>query len=123
TELQGSKSGGEAIEVLGCRKCPHCGGLFCINCKVPWHSNMSCSDFKTGNPSSSNEKKLKSLATENLWRQCPKCSHMVSLSVGCYHIHCRCGHEFCYTCGAEWRNKKATCHCPIWDERNIEYEN
>ncbi|KAG6417616.1 hypothetical protein SASPL_119800 [Salvia splendens] len=87
TELQGSK--GDAIEVLGCRKCSHCGGLFCINCKVPWHSNMSCSAFKTGNPSSSNEKKLKSLATKNLWRQCPKCSHMVSLSVGCYHIYCR----------------------------------
>ncbi|XP_041989471.1 uncharacterized protein LOC121740888 [Salvia splendens] len=121
TELQGSK--GDAIEVLGCRKCSHCGGLFCINCKVPWHSNMSCSAFKTGNPSSSNEKKLKSLATKNLWRQCPKCSHMVSLSVGCYHIYCRCGHEFCYTCGAEWRNKKATCRCPIWDEHNIVYDN
>ncbi|OMO77265.1 hypothetical protein COLO4_25249 [Corchorus olitorius] len=35
---------------------------------------------------------------------------------GCFH---RCGYEFCYTCGAEWRNKKATCSCPIWDERNI----
>jgi hypothetical protein len=32
---------------------------------------------------------------------------------------CRCGYEFCYTCGAEWKNKKATCSCPIWDERNI----
>lgn len=37
-------------------------------------------------------------------------------------ILCRCGHEFCYRCGAEWKNKKATCSCPIWDERNIEYD-
>ncbi|XP_057781746.1 E3 ubiquitin-protein ligase RSL1-like [Salvia miltiorrhiza] len=123
TELQGSKGGADAVAVLGGRKCPRCGGLFCINCKVPWHSNMSCSDFKRRNPNScKDEKKLKSLATENLWRQCPKCNHMVSLSTGCYHIYCRCGHEFCYTCGAEWQNKKATCSCPIWDERNIVYD-
>lgn len=32
---------------------------------------------------------------------------------------CRCGYEFCYTCGAEWKNKKATCSCPLWDEDNI----
>lgn len=32
---------------------------------------------------------------------------------------CRCGHEFCYNCGAEWKNKKATCSCPLWDEDNI----
>lgn len=90
TELQGSTSDAGAIEVLGGRKCPRCGGLFCINCKAPWHSNMSCSDFKSRNPSSSKEeKKLKSLATENLWRQCPKCNHMVSLAAGCYHISCR----------------------------------
>lgn len=32
---------------------------------------------------------------------------------------CRCGNEFCYTCGAEWKKKKATCSCPLWDEENI----
>ena len=32
---------------------------------------------------------------------------------------CRCGHEFCYNCGAEWKNKKATCTCPLWEEHNI----
>ncbi|CAL8999751.1 unnamed protein product [Prunus brigantina] len=41
---------------------------------------------------------------------------MVELDSGCYHITCRCGHQFCYTCGAEWKNKKATCDCPLWDE-------
>lgn len=89
-ELQRSKDEADAIGVLGGRKCPSCGGLFCINCKVPWHSNMSCSDFKIQNTNSfKDEKKLKSLATENLWRHCPKCNHMVSLAAGCYHISCR----------------------------------
>ncbi|PIN02492.1 putative E3 ubiquitin ligase [Handroanthus impetiginosus] len=123
TELQGPMGSSNVDELLCCRKCQRCGCFFCINCKVPWHSNMSCFDFKRLNPYPSYEdKKLKSLASQNLWRQCPKCNHMVSLEAGCYHIYCRCGHEFCYTCGAEWKNKRATCTCPIWDERNIVYD-
>ncbi|CBI35428.3 unnamed protein product, partial [Vitis vinifera] len=35
------------------------------------------------------------------------------------YCFCRCGYDFCYTCGAEWKNKKATCSCPLWDENNI----
>lgn len=31
----------------------------------------------------------------------------------------RCGYEFCYTCGAEWKNKKASCSCPLWDDEYI----
>ncbi|KAI3450517.1 hypothetical protein Pfo_007182 [Paulownia fortunei] len=122
-ELQGSKGKStNVIEQLGARKCPKCHGFFCINCKVPWHANMTCVDYKRRNPyPSREEKKLQSLATQNLWRLCPKCSNMVSLARGCNHIYCRCGHEFCYKCGAKWRNKKATCTCPIWDERNIIY--
>ncbi|XP_041992326.1 probable E3 ubiquitin-protein ligase ARI9 isoform X1 [Salvia splendens] len=118
-ELRGSTYDG----LLKCRKCPKCSGNFCIDCQVPWHKDMQCSEFKRRNPNPCNEDKvLESLASRNLWRQCPKCSHMVSLASGCYHIYCRCGHEFCYTCGAEWKNKKATCKCPIWDERNLIYE-
>ncbi|KAF5200016.1 Atp-dependent rna helicase deah12 protein [Thalictrum thalictroides] len=102
------------------KKCIQCHGLFCINCKVPWHDNMNCHEYKRQNPNlSAEDAKLKSLATTRSWRQCMKCKHMIELAEGCYHITCRCGYEFCYTCGAEWRNKKATCRCPVWDERNI----
>lgn len=41
-----------------------------------------------------------------------------NLFAACIYL-CRCGHEFCYNCGAEWKNKKATCSCPLWDEENI----
>ncbi|KAF5200018.1 E3 ubiquitin-protein ligase dbl4 [Thalictrum thalictroides] len=102
------------------RKCVNCHGLFCIDCKVPWHSTMSCKEFKASNLSARvEEAKLKNLANQNLWRQCVKCNHMIELAEGCYHMTCRCGYEFCYTCGAEWKNKKATCSCKLWDERNI----
>lgn len=32
----------------------------------------------------------------------------------------RCGHEFCYSCGAEYRDGQQTCQCAFWDEENSE---
>ncbi|KAK6936000.1 IBR domain [Dillenia turbinata] len=91
--------------------------------EVPWHDNVTCYQYKRLNPyPRPEEAKLKSLATTNLWRQCSRCNHMIELAEGCYHMTCRCGFEFCYNCGAQWKNKKATCSCPLWDERNILYE-
>lgn len=74
----------------GARKCLKCHGLLCINCKVPWHSSMTCEEYKRRNPNPpAEEMKLKSLASVNLWRQCVKCQHMIELSDGCYHMTCR----------------------------------
>ncbi|KAK1357376.1 ATP-dependent RNA helicase DEAH11, chloroplastic [Heracleum sosnowskyi] len=109
-------------DVLGCgvRKCMKCHGLFCVSCKVPWHTNLTCYAFKKNNNSQQAEDvKLKTLAAQNQWRQCVKCNHMIELAKGCYHMTCRCGYEFCYTCGSEWKNKKATCTCPLWDDDHI----
>lgn len=106
--------------MFGARKCLKCHGLFCFNCRVPWHKSMTCTEYKKSSLyPRSEDAKLKSLATQNLWRQCLKCNHMIELAQGCYHMTCRCGYEFCYTCGAEWKNKKATCSCPLWNERYI----
>ncbi|KAI7749551.1 LOW QUALITY PROTEIN: hypothetical protein M8C21_021918 [Ambrosia artemisiifolia] len=108
------------VDGYGARACYKCHGKFCVNCKVPWHENMNCCEYKRRNPTPLvEESKLKNLAARNLWRQCVKCKHMIELAAGCYHMTCRCGYEFCYTCGAEWKNKKATCNCPLWDEGNI----
>lgn len=90
-EVQGyvvnSTGGGGQV---GARQCAKCGGIFCIYCKVPWHRNMSCYDYKRLNPyPGAEEAKLKNLAARNRWRQCVKCNHMVELSEGCYHIYCR----------------------------------
>nr|XP_016442089.1 PREDICTED: uncharacterized protein LOC107767565 [Nicotiana tabacum] len=119
-----SKAEVQTSAQAGARTCTKCRLIFCINCKVPWHQNMTCVDYRRLNPYKCvDDPKLKSLATQSLWRQCVKCNHMVSLGEGCYHIYCRCGYEFCYTCGAEWKNKKQTCSCRLWDERNIIYGN
>ncbi|XP_076886420.1 E3 ubiquitin-protein ligase RSL1-like isoform X2 [Bidens hawaiensis] len=108
------------IDEVGAITCYKCHGNFCINCRVPWHNDMNCAEYKRRNPTLIvEESKLKSLAARNLWRQCVKCKHMIELAAGCYHMTCRCGYEFCYTCGAEWKNKKATCTCPLWDDEHI----
>ncbi|RRT53590.1 hypothetical protein BHE74_00051104 [Ensete ventricosum] len=31
-----------------------------------------------------------------------------------------CGHEFCYLCGAEYRNGIQTCQCAFWGENSLE---
>lgn len=78
------------VDRSGSRRCMKCNNLFCIYCKVPWHNNMTCSEYKRLNPNPSPEEtKLKSLATTNLWRQCTKCNHMIELAEGCYHMACR----------------------------------
>lgn len=28
----------------------------------------------------------------------------------------RCGHEFCYSCGADYRDGQQTCRCAFWDD-------
>ncbi|KAK3135932.1 hypothetical protein QOZ80_5BG0425480 [Eleusine coracana subsp. coracana] len=102
------------------RKCLECRGSFCISCKVPWHDQMTCDDYKRSFPHAHPEDaKLQNLAKKRLWHQCVKCKHMIELAEGCYHMTCVCGHEFCYTCGKAWKDKKATCSCVLWHERNI----
>ena len=36
---------------------------------------------------------------------------------------CRCGHEFCYCCGGEYREGQQSCTCDFWDdEKEEEYQ-
>ncbi|XP_020882538.1 LOW QUALITY PROTEIN: uncharacterized protein LOC9302452 [Arabidopsis lyrata subsp. lyrata] len=109
----------------GVRRCVECRGLFCVDCKVPWHANLSCTEYKKLHPNPpADDVKLKSLANNKMWRQCGKCQHMIELSQGCNHITCRCGHEFCYNCGGGWNKKMRTCvnRCPAWNEEYITRE-
>ncbi|XP_019101861.1 PREDICTED: probable E3 ubiquitin-protein ligase RNF144A-A [Camelina sativa] len=84
------------------RHCFECFHLLCINCRVPWHSDLSCNDYMKLDPNSTaGDRKLKALANQRLWRQCGKCNQMIELSEGCIKVICRCGHRFCYKCGAK----------------------
>ncbi|KAL8158519.1 hypothetical protein V2J09_000056 [Rumex salicifolius] len=72
-------AGTSRVNLRACR-CSKCHILFCISCKVPWHSDMSCDYYLKYKPNlSSADAKLKSLAGDKKWRQCPRCYHMVEL--------------------------------------------
>ncbi|CAL9244340.1 unnamed protein product [Arabidopsis halleri] len=77
-----------SAEKSGLRRCFKCGGSFCIHCKVPWHTSLSCTKYKRLH-TQNDDAKLKSLANANRWRQCSNCQHMIERSSGCDHMFCR----------------------------------
>ncbi|KAL2641677.1 hypothetical protein R1flu_009264 [Riccia fluitans] len=116
-----NSAGTSAAAFIGPTECMECHRLFCADCLVPWHADMSCDDYQNLPPGEreAEDIKLKNFASSQKWQQCQKCRRMIELAEGCYHITCRCGHEFCYTCGAPWVNNKATCGCDLWDEAQL----
>ncbi|OAY54059.1 probable E3 ubiquitin-protein ligase RNF217 isoform X2 [Manihot esculenta] len=89
--------------------CPFCEREFCVKCKVPWHPEINCKKFqklkKKGDDSL-----FVDLAKRKNWRRCPKCKYYVERSLGCFYMKCRCGHAFCYRCGA--RSSTTSHSCP-----------
>ncbi|KAJ0260237.1 RING/U-box protein with C6HC-type zinc finger [Hirschfeldia incana] len=83
SEIELSKSPGSM------RSCIKCDQPVCIKCKVAWHCNLSCEDYKRLGPNpTENDIKLKALANQKRWRQCGRCQHMIQLSYGCNKIVC-----------------------------------
>lgn len=116
----------------GIAHCTRCEKRTCLNCLSEAHEG-ACTD----DPES---QRVVRLAEEEGWRRCEQCKNIVELTYGCFHIckfidhvvshsafapyisnrlcddiACRCGHQFCYLCGRQWR----TCNCPQWNERNL----
>ncbi|CAN8284341.1 unnamed protein product [Cochlearia groenlandica] len=88
TELSINNSSSDDVMMM--RSCDQCYEPFCTACKVLWHSNLSCEDYKRLHPDPSmNDTKLKTLANQNMWRQCRKCRNMIELSYGCDTMLCR----------------------------------
>ncbi|XP_054777842.1 E3 ubiquitin-protein ligase RSL1 [Prosopis cineraria] len=105
-----------------CVECPVCQRFICVDCEVPWHSSMSCDDYQNlpEEERDASDITLHRLAQNKRWKRCQQCRRMIELTQGCYHMTCWCGHEFCYSCGAEYRDGQQTCQCVFWDEDNSE---
>ncbi|KIW69320.1 hypothetical protein PV04_05202 [Phialophora macrospora] len=93
-------------------RCPHCGTKICNICHGLAHkSSLEC-------PHDSGLQATINLAELEGWRRCVKCRTMVERTQGCRHMTCKCGAQFCYTCGKKWR----TCSCTETDEVNRQAE-
>ncbi|KAH7564528.1 hypothetical protein PSV09DRAFT_2417705 [Bipolaris maydis] len=83
--------------------CQTCQKETCAVCQNPRHNGVC--------PEDPSIQALIKVATEEEWQRCPNCRTMVELTLGCYHMRCRCGKEFCYICAKPWK----TCTCPHTD--------
>lgn len=107
---------------FNCIECPGCHRNICIRCDVPWHSLMTCQEFQNlpEEERDPGDITLHRLAQNSRWRRCRQCRRMIELTQGWYRMTCWCGHEFCYSCGAEYRDGIQTCQCVFWDEQSNE---
>ncbi|KAG8423170.1 hypothetical protein J3458_000086 [Metarhizium acridum] len=87
--------------------CIKCQSKTCTICKGSSHDGDCPEDVATMD--------LLNVAAQNGWQRCYSCRRMVDLEVGCNHITCRCGAQFCYVCGVKWKN----CSCDQWDEHRL----
>ncbi|CAK9177748.1 unnamed protein product [Ilex paraguariensis] len=101
-----------------CVECPVCQRFICVECEVPWHSSMSCEEYQNLplDERDAGNMTLHRLAQNKRWKRCQLCRRMIELTHGCYRMTCGCGHKFCYSCGAEYRDGEQTCQCTFWDE-------
>ncbi|KAF2750156.1 hypothetical protein M011DRAFT_474627 [Sporormia fimetaria CBS 119925] len=91
----------------GVADCLSCDVKTCTTCKGASHDGLC--------PHDPNVEQLMKAAKVNKWRQCGRCKNLVDLFQGCFHITCRCGHQFCYLCGVQWKH----CTCPQFAEDYI----
>ncbi|GAW23835.1 hypothetical protein ANO14919_134120 [Xylariales sp. No.14919] len=87
--------------------CGECHRRTCTTCKGASHGGDCPNDVQL--------QRVLQLAREQGWQRCQNCWGMVELNTGCNHMTCRCGFQFCYICGAQWK----TCRCDHWEERRL----
>ncbi|KAL7898113.1 hypothetical protein HDV63DRAFT_33721 [Trichoderma sp. SZMC 28014] len=87
--------------------CVKCRNRTCTICKGASHVGDCPKDTETAN--------ILRIAGDNGWKRCFKCRRLVELSHGCNHIYCKCGAQFCYTCGKRWKS----CGCELWNENML----
>ncbi|GAV58871.1 zf-C3HC4 domain-containing protein/IBR domain-containing protein, partial [Cephalotus follicularis] len=72
-------------------ECPLCHRLFCVQCKVPWHSGVKCEEYQRldEDERAREDLMLRELVKEKKWSRCPNCKFYVERTEGCPHITCR----------------------------------
>ncbi|XP_073271884.1 E3 ubiquitin-protein ligase RSL1-like [Primulina huaijiensis] len=96
-------------DVVTISRCPFCQEWFCLRCNVPWHFDMSCEEFRLFDEDQKGNEKLRRLAQDKEWMECPNCKIFVEKTDGCIHMTCRCKFEFCYLCGSKWSQEHWNC--------------
>ncbi|KAH7049429.1 hypothetical protein B0J12DRAFT_534049, partial [Macrophomina phaseolina] len=74
-------------------RCSKCAAITCVLCKnLGPHEASTC-------PEDKGREQVLNLAKNEKWMRCNQCQSVVELAAGCNHMRCRCGFQFCYSCG------------------------
>lgn len=98
-------------------ECLECHKEYCLNCRVEWHKDMSCKEYKISSTTSEDDEKFISFVKGKKFKQCPKCKFWVEKNEGCDHMTCKCKFEFCYKCGGVYMK------CECTEKARLEMEN
>ena len=91
--------------------CSECNAETCAECKVPWHTGMTCEEYHTS--MQENDKASASWIKKHT-KPCPGCEAPVQKNRGCPHMQCtRCQQQYCWECLGPYlrcwcRNRGAT---------------
>lgn len=99
-----------------------CGTYLCPTCGTASHPDIS----RTVNEAFHNgdDEPFFELASEQGWKQCPRCAILIEFTHRCNHMRCTsCRHDFCYLCLTPWNTTRGLCsagRCELWDEDRLE---
>jgi hypothetical protein len=90
------------LEAASYFTCVKCKSKTCFSCTTPLHSGMTCAQYKA----SLIEQQFAEVRSSE-WlnanaKLCP-CGKWVQKTTGCDHMTCVCGAEWCWICGAHYR--------------------
>ena len=90
--------------------CPMCNHKYCLKCKTDWHEKFTCEENRKLTNVDELDKQFYAFVKGAKYKQCPFCKVWVEKTIGCNHMRCKCGKDFCYFCGGKMDMKKAH-HC------------
>lgn len=89
-----------------------CGARCCAECSEPVHTNHQCTD------ESKYENWLRLLDNST---PCPTCRTFIQKTEGCHHMHCKCGTDFCYACGASYWSHRCNSYLINYRDRHSHF--
>ncbi|XP_055815357.1 probable E3 ubiquitin-protein ligase ARI8 [Solanum dulcamara] len=91
-----------------------CSNGFCWNCLEEIHRPIDC-DMIAKWKSINQEESSNTNWILAFTKKCPNCDKSIEKNMGCMHMTCRCGHEFCWLCFTKW----GTCfgRCNRYEEK------